>query len=121
MFEGKRIKEMLHLDLRPVVQDILSLVVSIRAPRLELSLSDFVNSMNTIYQGVLNGIFRQMPIAAWFRAQCKRLDVGMCMGTVWMDLIDQATCDGHFWLMEPKTGDFFDSAKATFIAALNCS
>ena len=26
--------------------------------------------------------------------------------------------DGHFWLMEPKTGDFFDPAKATFIASL---
>ena len=34
-------------------------------------MADFVNSMSTIYQGVLNGIFRQMPIAAWFRAQCK--------------------------------------------------
>ena len=32
-------------------------------------------SMNTIYQGVLNGIFRQMPIAAWFRAQCKRIQL----------------------------------------------
>ena len=44
-------------------------------PWLELPLSDFVNSMNTIYQGVLNGIFRQMPIAAWFRAQCKRIQL----------------------------------------------
>ena len=26
--------------------------------------------------------------------------------------------DGHFWLMEPKTGDYFDPAKATFIAPL---
>ena len=26
--------------------------------------------------------------------------------------------DGHFRLMEPKTGDYFDPAKATFIAAL---
>ena len=26
--------------------------------------------------------------------------------------------DGHFWLIEPKTGDFFDPAKATFIASL---
>ena len=26
--------------------------------------------------------------------------------------------DGHFWLIEPKSGDFFDPAKATFIASL---
>ena len=26
--------------------------------------------------------------------------------------------DGHFWLMEPKTGDYFDPAKANFIAPL---
>ena len=26
--------------------------------------------------------------------------------------------DGHFWLIEPKPGDFFDPAKATFIASL---
>ena len=26
--------------------------------------------------------------------------------------------DGHFWLMEPKTGDYFDPAKADFIAPL---
>ena len=64
------------VDLRPGVQDIPYLVVSIRAPWLELPLSDFVNSMNTIYQGVLNGIFfRQMPIAAWFRAQCERIQL----------------------------------------------
>ena len=64
-----------QFDLRPGVQDIPSLVVSLRAPWLELPLSDFVNSMNTIHQGVLNGIFRQMPIAAWFRAQCKRIQL----------------------------------------------
>ena len=67
------------VDLRPRVQDIPSLVVSIRAPWLELPISDFVNSMNTIYQGVLNGIFRQMPIAAWFRAQCKRIQLTMVL------------------------------------------
>ena len=60
------------VDLRP---DIPSLVVSIRTPWLELPLTNFVNSMNTIYQGVLNGIFREMPIAAWFRAQCKRIQL----------------------------------------------
>ena len=63
------------VDLRPGVQEIPSLVVSLRAPWLELPLSDFVNSMNTIYQGVLNGKFRQMPIAAWFRAHCKRIQL----------------------------------------------
>ena len=26
--------------------------------------------------------------------------------------------DGHFWLMEPRTGDYFDPAKANFIAPL---
>ena len=63
------------VDLRPGVEDIPSLVVSLRAPWLELPVADFVNSMNTVYQGVLNGIFRQMPIAAWFRAQCKRIQL----------------------------------------------
>ena len=35
----------------------------------------FVNSMNAVYQGVLNGVTRQMPIAAWFSAQCKRIQL----------------------------------------------
>ena len=26
--------------------------------------------------------------------------------------------DGHFWLMDPRSGEFFDPAKATFIASL---
>ena len=26
--------------------------------------------------------------------------------------------DGHFWLMDPKSGEFFNPAKATFIASL---
>ncbi len=31
--------------------------------------------MNAVYQGVLNGVIRQMPIAAWFNAQCKRIQL----------------------------------------------
>ena len=61
------------VDLRPGIQDVPSLMVALRASWLEIPVADFVNSMNTVYQEVLNGIFRQMPIAAWFRAQCKRI------------------------------------------------
>ena len=63
------------VDLRPGTKEIPSLVVSVRAPWLELPVADFVNSMSTIYQGVLNGIFRQMPIAAWFTPPCKRIQM----------------------------------------------
>ena len=63
------------VDLRPGVEDIPSLVISFRAPWLELPVADFVNTMNTVYQGVLDGIFCQRPIAAWFRAQCKRIQM----------------------------------------------
>ena len=44
-------------DLRPGVEDIPSLVISLRAPWLELPVAEFVNTMNTVYQGVLDGIF----------------------------------------------------------------
>ena len=63
------------VDLRPGIEDIPSLVISIRAPWLELPVADFVNTMQTIYQGVLDGIFCQRPIAAWFSAQCKRIQM----------------------------------------------
>ena len=32
-------------------------------------------SVNAVYQGLLNGVIRQMPIAAWFNAQCKRIQL----------------------------------------------
>ena len=51
------------VDLRPGIEDIPSLVISIRAPWLELPVAAFVNTMQTIYQGVLDGIFCQRPIA----------------------------------------------------------
>ena len=63
------------VDLRPGIEDIPSLVISIRAPWLELPVAEFVNSMQTVYQGVLDGIFCQRPIAAWFSAQCKRIQM----------------------------------------------
>ena len=63
------------VDLRPGIEDIPSLVISIRALWLELPVADFVNTMQTIYQGVLDGIFCQRPIAAWFSAQCKRIQM----------------------------------------------
>ena len=63
------------VDLRPGIEDIPSLVISIRAPWLELPVAEFVNTMQTIYQGVLDGIFCQRPIAAWFSAQCKRIQM----------------------------------------------
>ena len=40
------------VDLRPGIEDIPSLVTSIRAPWLELPVAEFVNTMQTIYQGV---------------------------------------------------------------------
>ena len=49
------------VDLRPGVEDIPSLVISLRASWLE--------------QGVLDGIFCQRPMAAWFRVQCKRIQM----------------------------------------------
>ena len=63
------------VDLRPGIEDIPSLVISVRAPWLELPVAEFVNTMQTIYQGVLDGIFCQRPIAAWFSAQCKRIQM----------------------------------------------
>ena len=63
------------VDLRPGIEDIPSLVISIRAPWLELPVADFVNTMQTVYQGVLDGIFCQRPIAAWFSVQCKRIQM----------------------------------------------
>ena len=63
------------VDLRPGVEDVPSLVISLRAPWLELPVADFVNTMDTVYQGVLDGIFCQRPMAAWFRAQCKRIQM----------------------------------------------
>ena len=63
------------VDLRPGVEDIPSLVISIRAPWLELPVAEFVNTMQTIYQDVLDGIFCERPIAGWFSAQCKRIQM----------------------------------------------
>ena len=50
-------------------------------------------------------------------------DVGMCMGMVWMDLIDQVTCFGPVEGLMATFGwnrrqVYFDPAKATFIAPL---
>ena len=56
------------VDLRPGIEDIPSLVISIRAPWLELPVAEFVNTMQTVYQGVLDGIFCHS-------AQCKRIQM----------------------------------------------
>ena len=82
---------LLAVDLRPGVEDIPSLVISIRAPWLELPVAEFVNTMQTIYQGVLDGIFCQRPTAAWFSAQCKRiLPSSSSLGLAIFFLVDAA-------------------------------
>ena len=107
------------VDLRPGVQDIPSLLVSIRAPWLELPLSDFVNSMNTNYQGVLNGIFRQMPIAAWFRAQCLRIQLTVALpsplplGEWQATLLRRTSCWPH--RLPQDQPELRPPSKATFI------
>ena len=107
------------VDLRPGVQDIPSLVVSLRAPWLELPVADFVNSMHTVYQGVLNGIFRQMPIAAWFRAQCKRIQLTIVLPSGlsledWQTTLLRRTSCWPFRLPQDMTA-LHPPSKATFI------
>ena len=54
------------LDLQPEAREIPSVVVSLRAPWLEFPVASFVKSMARVYEeGVLNGVFRQMPTTAW--------------------------------------------------------
>ena len=107
------------VDLRPGVEDIPSLVISIRAPWLELPVADFVNTMQTIYQGVLDGIFCQRPIAAWFSAQCKRIQMTIILPSsssldVWQSTLLRHTSCWPFRL--PQTiADVRPPSKATFV------
>ena len=107
------------VDLRPGVEDIPSLVISIRAPWLELPVAEFVNTMQTIYQGVLDGIFCQRPMAAWFSAQCKRIQMTIILPSssrldVWQSTLLRHTSCWPFRL--PQTmADVRPPSKATFV------
>ena len=103
------------VDLRPGVEDIPSLVISIRAPWLELPVAEFVNTMQTIYQGVLDGIFCQRPIAAWFSAQCKRIQMTIILpSSSSLDVWLRHTSCWPFRL--PQTmADVRPPSKATFV------
>ena len=107
------------VDLRPGVEDIPSLVISIRAPWLELPVAEFVNTMQTIYQGVLDGIFCQRPMAAWFSAQCKRMQMTIILPSsssldVWQSTLLRHTSCWPFRL--PQTmADVRPPSKATFV------
>ena len=101
------------VDLRPGVEDIPSLVISIRAPWLELPVAEFVNTMQTIHQRVLDGIFCQRPIAAWFSAQCKRLPSSSSLD-VWQNTLPRHTSCWPFRL--PQTmASVRPPSKTTFV------
>ena len=107
------------VDLRPGVEDIPSLVISIRAPWLELPVAEFVNTMQTIYQGVLDGNFCQRPMAAWFSAQCKRIQMTIILPSssrldVWQSTLLRHTSCWPFRLPQTMT-DVRPPSKATFV------
>ena len=105
--------------MRPGIEDIPSLVISIRAPWLELPVAEFVNTMQTIYQGVLDGIFCQRPIAAWFSAQCKRIQMTIILPSsssldVWQNTLLRHTSCWPFRL--PQTmASVRPPSKTTFV------
>ena len=94
-------------------------IISLRAPWLELPVASFVNSMATVYEGVLNGVIRQMPIAAWFGAQCRRIQLTIVLPSTapldrWQPtLIPRTSC----WpvRLPQEVAELHPPSKATFI------
>ena len=105
---------------------IPTLVVSQRAPWLQLPVATFVNSMNTVYEGVLNGIIRQMPIAAWFGAPCKKIQLTIVLPASlpldqWQDILVRRTSCWPIQLPQ-EVGELRPPSKETLLfLTRNCS
>ena len=108
------------LDPQPGARELPTLVISLRAPWLELPVASLVNSMTTVYEGVLNGVIQQMPISAWLGAPCKRLQLTVIVlpSTAPMDrwqttLVRRTSC----WpvRLPQKVTELHPPSKATFI------
>ena len=98
---------------------IPTLVVSQRAPWLELPVATFVNSMNTVYEGILNGIIRQMPSAAWFGAPCKKIQLTIVLPASlpldqWQAILVRRTSCWPIRL-PPEVGELRPPSKETII------